>query len=65
MATKSKAKSKIRIYREIIAALEKEFMGGNYEDWSCGNTMGLYVGDPWRCQRLFEKFHKTKAQTKK
>lgn len=58
-------KSKTTKYREIIDALKKEFFGGNYEDYSCGNTMGLYVRNPVRCETLFNRFDRLKNCNKK
>ena len=55
-------KQKIEKYRRIIESLKKEFYGGNYDDFSCGNTMGLYVRDPYKCERLFDRFEAIKSQ---
>ena len=55
-----KKTNKTRRYRELLEKLQKEFFGGNYDDFSCGNTMGLYVRNPYRCITLFEKFEKLK-----
>lgn len=57
-------KSRTRKYREILDELERHFHGGNYEDFSCGNTMGLYVRNPCRCISLFEKFNRIKNEPK-
>lgn len=57
-----KKPGKLVRYRRILDALSKEFYGGNYEDFSCGNTMGLYVRNPWRCDDLFRKFERIKKE---
>ena len=46
----------------MIESLKKEFYGGNYEDFSCGNTMGLYVRNPYKCERIFDRFEKVKSE---
>jgi len=59
---KKTKKTKRDQYREIIKALKKEFYGGNYRDFSNGNTMGLYVRNPWKCDSLFNRFERIKLR---
>jgi hypothetical protein len=53
---KKKKSGKLVRYRKILDELERQFYGGDYEDYSCGNTMGLYVRNPARCEALFDRF---------
>lgn len=62
MATIKKKPSKRDQYRRMLESLEREFYGGNYDDWECGNTMGLYVRNPWKCRNIFDKFNAVKGQ---
>jgi hypothetical protein len=57
-----KKERKVTKYRRMIESLKKEFYGGNYEDFSCGNTMGLYVRNPYKCERIFDRFEKVKSE---
>ncbi len=54
--------TKTEKYRRMLEALKKEFYGGNYEDFSCGNTMGLYVRNPCRCEDIFHRFERLKRR---
>lgn len=55
-----KKQTKTQKYRRLLERLEKEFFGGNFEDFSCGNTMGLYVRNPYACVRIFNQFSRIK-----
>jgi hypothetical protein len=46
------------IYEDIIIGLWKNLVGGNFDDWECGNTMGLYVKNPDQCFKLLNRFKK-------
>lgn len=54
--------NKVEHYRCIIEALERQILGGNFEDYSWGNTTGLYVKDPSRCLEILRRFHKIKRK---
>jgi len=49
----------------MLDELSRQFYGGNYDDYSCGNTMGLYVRNPSRCEKIFERFERVKNKKKK
>lgn len=60
-----KKESKLVRYRRILDELERQFYGGNYDEYSYGNTRGLYVRNPARCDELFRKFDRIKAEGRK
>ena len=60
----NKKKTKTAIYREMLEKLQRNFYGGNYEDYSCGNTMGLWVRNPSTCEKIFERFERIKKNTR-
>lgn len=59
---KKQKKSKTIRYRKLLERLEREFFGGNYDNFSCGNTMGLYVRNPWNCIKIFKTFNRIKNE---